>query len=540
MPASLMVMSAVTALAVAYATYGRRLVSRLGIDDCRATPAHSQHDGIDYVPARPAVLLGHHFASIAGVGPIIGPIAAAAFGWLPVLAWIILGSIFAGGVHDMASLVASIRHEGQSVGHVIDRYVGRSARVLFLVFSWSTLVLVIGVFTILVARTFVDAPPAGTSSALFIVLAVAFGAAVYRRGVHLGVATVIGVVLLAACVYAGLVFPLRLGFTIWTALLLAYVAIASVAPVWVLLQPRDYLSSFLLYGTTLGGLAGVIASGSRVNYPAFASFTDPQLGPLFPVLFVTVACGAISGFHSLVASGTTAKQLNRECDARVIGYGGMLIEAVVAVIALATVAVLTRESYATLSKNPVALFASGVSSWLVRFGVPQEGGATFVSLALSAFALTSLDTATRLARFAFQELVGVTKHASPLRRALSSRVGATLISTGAGGALAFSGAWKAIWPVFGSANQLLAALALLAVTVWLARTGRPKAFVAIPFVFMLAVTLASLVSLAYRHVLRGGNPVLGSIAVVLVALAVALVVVAGRAVRAREGSESRA
>ncbi len=528
---SVMVVGALALLAVAYVAYGRRLVGRLGVDDCRQTPAHTQADGVDYVPARPAVLLGHHFASIAGVGPIIGPIAAAAFGWLPVLAWIVVGSIFAGGVHDMASLVASIRHGGQSVGHVIDRHVGRPARILFLLFSWSTLVLVIGVFTILVARTFVDAPQAGTSSALFIALAVAFGAAVYRRGANLAVATLVGVVLLGVCVYAGLLFPLRFGFTHWTVILLVYVAVASVAPVWVLLQPRDYLSSFLLYGTTLAGLAGVLASGSRISYPALASFTDPQLGPLFPVLFVTVACGAISGFHSLVASGTTAKQLNRECDARLIGYGGMLIEAVVAVIALSTVVVLSRESYAASSKNPVALFAAGVSSWLVRFGVPQEGGVTFVSLALSAFALTSLDTATRLARFAFQELLGRGPR-SPLPVHLAaSRVGATLVSVVAGGALAFSGAWKAIWPVFGSANQLLAALALLAVTVWLARAGRPRAFVAIPFVFMLTVTLASLLSLAHRHLLGGGSVVLGSIAFVLVVLAGSLVVVAINAMR---------
>lgn len=529
MPIALLLVLSIACLSLAYVVYGSRLTRWLGIDDCRTTPAHARRDQVDYVPAKPAVLLGHHFASIAGVGPIIGPIAASVFGWVPVFLWVVVGSALMGGVHDMAALVASVRHGGQSIGEVIHRQVGRTARVLFLLFSWSSLVLVIGVFTILVARTFVDSPQAATSSMLFIFLAVGFGLAVYRARVNLSVATGVGVALLAACVWAGLVFPLRLSFTAWVTVLLVYVATASVVPVWILLQPRDYLSSFLMYGMVLGGMLGVLASGDRVRFPALGSWADPQLGPLFPALFVTVACGAISGFHSLVASGTTSKQLDRECHARVVGYGGMLMEAVVAVLALCTVAVLSRDSYAQSLKNPVALFAAGMASWMARFGIPQASAATFVSLAISAFALTSLDTATRLARFALQELVRSDSPQRPVK-ALSSRWCATAVSVAAGGTLAFTGTWKSIWPVFGSANQLLAALALLAVSAWLARAKRPTAFVLAPFVFMLSVTLGSLVLLARAHLAQGGSLVLGVISCLLVILALALVVVAARSV----------
>ena len=339
-------------LAGAYRWYGQRVARWLRIDDNIVTPAHNLQDGIDYIPARRAVLLGHHFASIAGAAPIIGPITAAVFGWVPVLAWILLGGIFAGAVHDMVSLVASARHDGKSIGHIIELHVGEHAKNFFLIFAWATLILVIGVFTILVARTFAQTPAAASSSVLFIFLALLFGLLIYRTGIGLGWASIIGVIGLVVCLLVGHTFPLELGAATWTFLLLGYVFLASVTPVWVLLQPRDYLSAFLLYAMLLGALAGLAITAPAIRLPAFGAFDDPVLGTMFPVLFVTVACGAISGFHSMVASGTSAKQLDRESDARMIGYGGMLIESLLAVMALATAFTLTRSAYMESAQIP--------------------------------------------------------------------------------------------------------------------------------------------------------------------------------------------
>ncbi|MBI4882269.1 MAG: carbon starvation protein A [Planctomycetes bacterium] len=538
MSTALLLVLAIVLLLLAYFTYGR-LVSRwLGVDPSRRTPAHELRDGIDYVPARRSVLLGHHFASIAGAAPIIGPVTAIAYGWGPVFLWIVVGGIFLGAVHDLSSLVASIRHRGRSIGEVVEAHLGYAGRVLFLIFSWTALILVIAAFAIVVARTFQEVPEAATASLFFIVLALAFGGAIYGLKAPFVPSTVVGVLLLFGGIWLGHVLPLRLPVDAWLWILFAYVFAASVLPVHLLLQPRDYLNSFLLYAVLLLGVLGVCVANPEIQAPAFTSLRTEDLGWLFPMLFVTVACGAISGFHSLVSSGTTAKQLDREADAQFVGYGAMLVESLLAVLALVAVAWLPAGEYAAFmakgTSNPVAAFSSGLGRLLGELGLPAAGAKSFVALAVSAFALTSLDTATRLARFAFQEFFAPRRRAAEegapaprLPLLAQNRYLATLISVAVAASLAYSGSLGQLWPVFGSANQLLAALALLAVSVWLAHRARRNFFVVAPMLVMFAVTLSSLGLLAWQNLLgQGQNVVLGVTAVLLLGVALVLAALA--------------
>ncbi len=508
--------------ALAYRFYGGYLARKLSLGHERNTPAHSMTDGVDYYPAKKAVLMGHHFASIAGAGPIVGPIFAAIFGWLPVLLWILVGNIFFGAVHDFTSVIASVRHRGKSIGEVIETYMGRRGKKLFLIFSWSALILVIAVFTIVVAQTFVKYPQAGTASIGFIVLAVLFGFFVNRMRSPLILSSVVGIAMLLFCIYLGILFPLELSYSTWLAVLFGYIFIASVTPVWILLQPRDYLNSFLLYILIVFSFAGIIVAQPEAHLPAVTSF-HTEIGYLFPIVFVTVACGAISGFHCLVASGTTSKQLDRETDAKAVGYGSMLIEGILAIIALITAVVLTGEGYQAFFADggggPISLFANGVGGFIAALGIPGEVGVTFTALALSAFALTSLDTSTRLARFAFQEFFEKREKASAGVLSGNRFVG-TAVTVAVALSLTLSGEAMQLWPVFGSANQLLAALALLAVSVWLARTGVRNRFARIPMYFMFAVTLSSLVVLFISHVsaIISGEVTFGHVSLALLAL----------------------
>jgi carbon starvation protein len=533
MNAAVLLLIALIAFGIAYRFYGALLVRRLGLDPTRPTPAHTERDNVDYVPARAPVLLGHHFASIAGASPIIGPITAAVFGWVPVFLWVVLGSIFIGGVHDLSSLTASIRHRARSIGEIIEQYIGVSGKTLFLIFALSTLILIIAVFTNSVAATFANGPAAATASIIFLLLAVLFGQALYRYRLPLGPATVLGVVLLFAGIWAGTRWPLTIGVPYWTWFLIIYIFLASITPVWALLQPRDYLNSFLLYAVMFGALAGIFILRPPIQMPAFTGFKS-TLGPLFPVLFVTVACGAISGFHSLVASGTTAKQLAGEGDARGVAYGGMLIEGLLAVVALVTVAILSSSDHtARLAEvGPVTLFSQGVGSFIAALGLSQEIGTSFAALAVSAFALTSLDTCTRLGRYAFTEFFEHHRSGQPAEAPAWSRN--RLVGSGfmviTGGGLALSGQWQAIWPIFGSANQLLAALALLAVTLWLAHCGLRAWFTRIPMYFMFAVTLSALMTFAYENLIAG-RYLLCLLSIWLFALAVVLVMMAGRSLK---------
>lgn len=524
MNAMLLVLISVVVFLVAYATYGAFLAKKWGIDVSRKTPAHTLNDGVDYLPAKAPVLLGHHFSSIAGAGPIVGPIGAAIFGWVPVFLWILIGSIFFGGVHDMGALFASVRHDGKSLGEVIGENIGESGKTLFSVFSWLTLLLVVAAFTNIVAGTFVSVPEAATASVLFILLAVGFGIFVYRKGVSLALGSIIGVILLVACIWLGTKFPIHLSKEVWMIVLLGYIFVASVTPVWILLQPRDYLNSYLLYAMLIGGLVGIFMTNPSIKLAAFTGFSVEGKW-MFPMLFVIVACGAISGFHSLVGSGTTSKQLDNEKDIKLVGYGSMLIEGVLAVIALITVAYKVD----AIGGNPVTVFSTGLGNFMGTLGIPVEVGTSFTALAISAFALTSLDTATRLARFIFQEaFVKKGETLSPTKKVLTNRFVATGITVVLGGFLAFGG-YKAIWPIFGSANQLLSAIALLAIGVWLKAMGKEHKMATIPMFFMFAVTLAALGQLIYANSVVAFNGVLLLFAVALFVLAIVLIAQAVKA-----------
>lgn len=521
-----LILAVIIIFIIAYATYGSYLCKTWGIDPKRPTPAHTKEDGVDYCPAKAPVLLGHHFASIAGAGPIVGPIQAAVFGWLPVMLWIVIGSIFVGGVHDMGALFASVRHDGKSLGEVIHSTMGITGRRLFSWFAWLTLILVIAAFTAICAGLFVSTPAAGSTSILFIILAVAFGFLVYRKGAGLGVSTVIGVALLFACIWLGMAFPFTAGFSksTWVVVLIIYIIVASVAPVWILLQPRDYLNSFLLYAMIIGAVVGLVVLHPTIEAQAFVAFNTGNMNYLFPMLFVTVACGAISGFHALVGSGTTSKQIDNEKDVKLIGYGSMLIEGVLATIAIITATYISTSELGELLKagGPMNVFATGSGTFMAAFGLPFETGKVFTSLAISAFALTSLDTATRLGRFIFQEMFDDRKSADEKQNILTNKYVSTIITAGLGGLLAVMGYAK-VWPVFGSANQLLAALALLTLAVYLKKNGKSNKVAIIPTIFMFAVTFAALILLIIQKSAdMATNGILVVVAAVLLVLAVVL------------------
>mgnify|MGYP000971007387 FL=1 len=518
MSSLILIIASIVVFVVAYVTYGAWLAKQWGIEPDRKTPAHEINDGIDYVPTKPAVLLGHHFASIAGAGPINGPIQAAIFGWVPVLLWIVLGSIFVGGVHDFGSLFASVRHKGKSIGEVIHTNMGKRGMMLFSVFAWLTLLLVVAAFTNIVASTFATVPAAASSSMMFIVLAIVFGYLVYRKGVSLKIGTVVGVIVLFLCVYLGYLFPIQLSLNTWIVIMMVYIFAASTAPVWILLQPRDYLNSFLLYAMIAGAVIGIVIFHPSIQLPAVTAF-DVNGQYMFPMLFVIVACGAISGFHSLVGSGTTSKQIDNEQDSRLIGYGAMLIEGVLAVVALITAAYISNTELTELLKGgPVNVFSSGVGTFMSKFGIPFDIGKSFVALAVSAFALTSLDTATRLGRFIFQEFFDNPEKEK--QSIFTNMYVSTLITVLIGGYLA-AGGYARIWPIFGSANQLLAALSLLAIAVWLKKIGKNYHMLIVPMIFMLVVTLSALVLLIKSN-LAAGNYLLVVFPVLLFILAIIL------------------
>ena len=571
MNAALFLVVGIVVLVCGYVFYGRWLANKWGVDNSKVTPAHELEDGKDYCPAKAPVLMGHHFSSIAGAGPINGPIQAAVFGWVPVMLWILIGGIFFGGVHDFGALFASIRHKGESIGEVISDAIGTRAKRLFIIFAYLTLILVVAAFASIVSNTFkatyvdgmVDkvASAANASTAiisiLFILMAIVFGFFVYRRNAPLGVSTVIGVVGIVVCMVVGLNWhPLYLNGTTWMIIVGIYILIASVTPVWILLQPRDYLSSFLLYGMMLLAVVGIIGCHPTVDMPAFTGWYDNlaptgnSLGFLFPALFVTIACGAVSGFHSLVGSGTTAKQLNQEKDAKPIAYGGMLIECALALISVCAVAYIWTEYSSGTTVTPTVVFATGLASMFSKlFGAGTYNAVySMLVLAVSAFCLTSLDTATRLARYMFQEFFlnpgESLKDLSGWKKVVTNPYVATLITVVLGIALGMTG-YSKIWALFGAANQLLAALGLLAVCCWLGKIGRNNKMFYVPMFFMLVVTLTSLyftIRSQFKGILAGGEGVVwfyvrGIVAVLLVVLAIILVVEGIQALRKQAKSK---
>jgi len=501
-----------------YIFYGRWLVKQWGVGEGDIpTPAHTMEDGVDYVPAKAPVLMGHHFSSIAGAGPITGPIAAAMFGWLPVTLWVLVGGIFFGGVHDFGALFASVRHNGQSIGEIIEANMSKKAKQLFIIFSYLTLILVVAAFAAIVASTFgatfengvlneaKSATPASVAmvSILFIVIAIIFGFAVYRRHASFAVSTLCGVAAIVICMAVGMNFhPFYFTTTTWMWLVGLYITIASVTPVWILLQPRDYLSSFLLYAMLIVAIIGIVGAHPDINpdlFPAFTNFVVTNKAGtqyLFPILFTTVACGAISGFHSLVSSGTTSKQLDKEKDAKPIAYGGMLLECVLAIITLCAIAYARETGHV---KGATDIFAGGIAAMIAA--IPGFSGMenimyTLLVLTYSAFCLTSLDTATRLARFMFQEFwlePGQTPKdiKGGFKKLMVNPYFATILTVILGIMLGMGGFAK-IWGLFGAANQLLAAIGLIAVAAWLGNAGKNNKMFLVPMSFMLVVTISSL------------------------------------------------
>ncbi|HCC37123.1 MAG TPA: carbon starvation protein A [Treponema sp.] len=499
----LILLISIVALVVAYILNGRLLTRVWKIDPARKTPAHEQEDGMEYVPTSPSVLFGHEFASIAGAGPINGPIIAAMFGWVPVLLWLLFGSVFFGAVHDFAALYTSVKNRGKSIGYIIELYVGKAGKRLFLIFVWLFSILIAAAFADIVAGTFEGLDAGGnlvqtnasvaSTSLFFIVAAVGLGFFIRRRKASDLASGIIAIDLLIICIAAGIIFPLYLAKPVWLYAVFAYIFIASVIPVWTLGQPRNYLNSFLLIATILAAFIGVVFTAPEISIPAFTSF-NVNGNYLFPGLFITIACGAISGFHSLVATGAASKQVSNEKHMLPISYGAMLVETLVAVLALIAVGSLAKNGVLP-SQTPPVIFATAVSGFLHKLGLPSQISFTIVSLAVSSFVLTTLDTVARLGRLSFQELFSVErgdqKKESVLFKILGSKAFASMCTLFPAYLLAITG-YQNIWALFGAANQLLAALTLIGCTLFFKKTGRRIVMLIIPTIIMLAVTYSSL------------------------------------------------
>ncbi|MDP2905363.1 MAG: carbon starvation protein A [Candidatus Omnitrophota bacterium] len=495
---------------LAYRFYGRFLQALLQVDPKKPTPAFTKSDSLDYIPARNRmVLFGHHFSSIAGAGPIIGPvIAVMLWGWLPALLWVVIGSIFIGGIHDFGSLVISVKEGGSSVADIAGQVISRRAKLLFAVFVWLALILVIAVFTYLCADTFVKEPKIVMPSLGLIPVAMVVGYLFYNLKVNTVTATVFGLLCLAGLLFLGNIVPVNARLWVWITVLFVYVYFASVLPVNILLQPRDYLSCFLLLFGVGAGYLGLLISRPEMTTPAYRALSSSE-GSLWPMLFVTVACGAVSGFHALIASGTTSKQIASEAHARPIGYGGMLAEGLVAVLAIIAAGVLfgANDDLGAILKSttPIGIFGKGYG--VITAPVLGAYGPFIAVCILNAFILTTLDTATRIARYLSEELFGI-----------KNRHFSTILVVVLSAGLAFSGQWAKIWPVFGASNQLVAALALFVLSCWLLARNKPVKFTLWPALFMLVTTLAALFAQARKYFLSGDN-LLFIITCVLIALA---------------------
>ena len=501
------------ALVAAYLLYGRWIAKSWGIDAKAKTPACELEDGVDYVPTSKFVVFGHQFASIAGAGPINGPIIAAMFGWLPVLLWILIGGIFFGAVQDFTSLYASIKNKGRTIGYIIEVYIGRTGKRLFLLFVWLFSIMVVAAFSDIVAGTFrgfnadgtMNASNASTAatSVLFIAAAVAFGFYSKYRKPSTVKTSIVALILLLGSIALGLAFPIYLAHNLWLYFVFFYVFISAVTPIWALLQPRDFLNSLLLIAMIVGAVVGIIVAKPQINIPAFTGFTvNGQT--LFPIMFVTIACGAVSGFHSLIASGTTSKQIRNEKDILPVSFGAMLLESFLAVIALVTVGALAVDGKLPLGTPPV-IFASAISGFLELLKIPQSASFAIITLAVSAFALTSLDSVARVGRLAFQELFldsqSEEKSMGTLKRLATNKYFATAVTLALSYLLSLIG-YQNIWPLFGSANQLLSVLALFALAVFLKKTKRKGFMLWAPMFIMLAVTFTAIIQIIYSIVLK--------------------------------------
>lgn len=500
------VLIGIVALSAGYLLYGRWLAKKWGIDPKAKTPAYTHEDGQDYVPSSKFTVFSHQFSSIAGAGPVTGPILASVFGWVPVLLWLIIGGLFFGAVQDFGALYASVKNEGKSMGMIIEKYIGKTGRKLFMLFCWLFTLLVIAAFTDMVAGTFngvgLDSAEtayansaAASISMLFIVVAVIFGVIQKHVGkMNEWVKAVVAIALLVAMFAVGMKLPIYASKTVWIYIIMAYLFLASVLPMWLLMQPRDYMTTFMLLGMIIGAVVGVVVAHPQMQLNAFNGFNVNGSG-LFPTLFVTIACGAVSGFHSLVSSGTSSKTVSNEKDMPMIGYGAMVVESLLGIVALVVVGAVAVGGTKP-EGTPFAIFSSGVAGFLEKLGVPVQVATVFMTMCVSALALTSLDSVARIGRMSFQELFyGEStdpKQMTPAQRVLTNKYFATVITLFFGYLLTLGG-YSNVWPLFGSANQLLAAMVLIALAVFLKTTGRTGWTLYIPMFVMLAVTFTALV-----------------------------------------------
>jgi carbon starvation protein, predicted membrane protein len=500
------VLIGIVTLSAGYLLYGRWLAKKWGIDPKAKTPAYTHEDGQDYVPSSKFTVFSHQFSSIAGAGPVTGPILASVFGWVPVLLWLIIGGLFFGAVQDFGALYASVKNEGKSMGMIIEKYIGKTGRKLFMLFCWLFTLLVIAAFTDMVAGTFngvgLDSAEtayansaAASISMLFIVVAVIFGVIQKHVGkMNEWVKAVVAIALLIAMFAVGMKLPIYASKTAWIYIIMAYLFLASVLPMWLLMQPRDYMTTFMLLGMIIGAVVGVVVAHPQMQLNAFNGFNVNGSG-LFPTLFVTIACGAVSGFHSLVSSGTSSKTVSNEKDMPMIGYGAMVVESLLGIVALVVVGAVAVGGTKP-EGTPFAIFSSGVAGFLEKLGVPVQVATVFMTMCVSALALTSLDSVARIGRMSFQELFyGEStdpKQMTPAQRVLTNKYFATVITLFFGYLLTLGG-YSNVWPLFGSANQLLAAMVLIALAVFLKTTGRTGWTLYIPMFVMLAVTFTALV-----------------------------------------------
>ena len=501
------VLIAAVCLFGAYALYGRWLANKWGIDPTAKTPAVVHEDGRDYVPTDGWTVFAHQFSSIAGAGPVTGAIQAAAFGWLPVLLWVLLGGIFFGAVTDFGALYASVKNDGKSMGMLIEKYIGKTGRKLFLLFCWLFCGIVIAAFADMVAGTFnaygtdgalVEAAQtngaAGMVSIMFMVFAVVFGLLQNKFHFTGWKENVISIVFIVLSFVVGANAPVILGKAAWSYITFVYIFFAAVLPMWLLKQPRDHMTTFMFVAMIVGAVLGLIVNHPVMNLPVFTGFNNAKLGTMFPILFVTVACGAVSGFHSLVSSGTSSKTVENEKDMLKVGYGAMILESLLAVLALCVAGAAAAADGTPAAGTPFQIFSRGVAGFFEMFGVPVYVATVFMTMCVSALALTSLDAVARIGRMSFQELFSVDdmEHAAPWRKLLCNTYFSTIVTLLCGYVLTKIG-YANIWPLFGSANQLLSALVLITLCVFLKVTGRSNKMLFPPLIIMLCVTFTALV-----------------------------------------------
>lgn len=550
-------------LFIAYRTYGNVLARLFKLDPEATTPAVELRDDVDYVPIEPKFLLTQHFSAIAAAGPIVGPILAGVmFGWVPALIWILIGSIFIGGIHDMSALIASVRHKARSIAEVVRDHMTRRSYLMFLAFIWIALVYIIVAFTDVTAASFVgqvtlengsvvSGSGIATSSLLYLVLPVIMGLLLRFTKLSLNLATLIFLPLVGVAIWVGQYIPFDIAqvpgvaaigaHKVWDITLLVYCFVASVVPMWLLLQPRGHLGGYFLYIALGAGALGLILGGKHIQYPAFTGWQTPKGELLFPVLFITIACGACSGFHSIIASGTTSKQLRKESDAKSIGYGAMLLEAMVAIVSLCCVMMLAKDSPLLQNPKPNFIYASGIGAFLSVLGIPAEFGIAFGLMAFTTFVYDTLDVCTRLGRYIIQELLG--RHDATGRwigTALTAGVPFLFVLQSPVDPVTHKPVelWRMFWNLFGASNQLLAALTLLGVTVWLVKGVRARwawVVTGLPTVWMYVMSVWALSTMVIKDFQAGkSNQIVPWVGVLLLGLAAMMLIEAYRVLFTRK------